>query len=114
MSGKGRQHVKRSFNTQQGMGNDNSYNKKRIRYLKKKKGGEGGKRNLYEPISSMVNAAATAKPCSSATHVCANNVWSTFKRTASLRPNAEESLASTGVVREEGPVSKGRHEGYHG
>lgn len=57
-----------------------------------------GKRNLYEPISSAVNAAANAKPCSSAARVWANEARSTFERTTSLRPSAEESLASAGVV----------------
>ena len=89
MSGKGRQDVKCSFGTQRGTGNDNP---------SKKKGGRGRKRNLYEPISSAVNAAANAKPCSSAARVCANEARSTFERTTSLRPSVEESLASAGVV----------------
>jgi len=58
----------------------------------------GKKRNLYEPISSAVNAAPNAKPCSSAARVCANEARSTFERTTSLRPSAEESLASADVV----------------
>ena len=63
-----------------------------------KAGENGEKRNLYEPISSAVNAAANTKPCSSAARVCANEARSTFERTPSLRPSAEESLASADVV----------------
>jgi hypothetical protein len=58
----------------------------------------GKERNLYEPISSAVNAAANAKPRSSAARVCANEARSTFERTTSLRPSVEASLASAGVV----------------
>jgi hypothetical protein len=57
------------------------------------------KRNLYEPISSAVNAAANAKPRSSAARVFANGARSTFERTVSLRPSSgEESLTSAGIV----------------
>jgi hypothetical protein len=69
---------------------------------------------LYELISSTVNATVNMKPCSSAAHVCMNEVQLTFKRTASLRLSAEESLASMGVIREEGPFSEGCYKGYCG
>ena len=49
-------------------------------------------------MSSAVNVAANAKPCSSAARVCANEAWSTFERTTSLRPSAVDSLASAGIV----------------
>lgn len=46
-----------------------------------------------------MNAAANAKPRSSAARVYANEARSTFERTASLRPSSgEESLTSAGMV----------------